>query len=414
MRILLAAIYPYFFLLLYFIIPFDNYVRALPNILLAILALTFPFIVKKSDFKKIKRLPFFIFICFIAFLLLNSWTSERFFEDYNVIKKILIAIGLVVLYIPILDGDSSNKSKEKINNAIIFSSLAAIIYSIFNFVLITHETGSFALGDSPQVVESLLIDRLYLGLLSIFSILISIQSIKKTYDPNNNYYLANILINALFIVLIASKIALVGLLLLLLIRQFYGKRKIWKIFVVVFSISAIIGLFFVLKNYGNKEWKTDTNPSISSAFIQNSMTYELRAVVWQCASNIINDEGLSLTGNGFIATENKLVDCYSHTILNEQKRNDFIGRKYNTHNQFLDFYMSAGFIALLLFLIFIVVSLFSVRKCFLSTALLAILILYCMIENVFHRQIGAYYIGFILIVIMTNALPLENNDIKEI
>jgi len=42
------------------------------------------------------------------------------------------------------------------------------------------------------------------------------------------------------------------------------------------------------------------------------------------------------------------------------------------------------------------------------------MVLYCMVENVFHRQIGAYYIGFILIVIMASSKSVENNRIKEI
>ncbi|WP_417871867.1 hypothetical protein, partial [Winogradskyella sp.] len=193
MRILLAAIYPYAFLLLYLIIPFDNYIRALPNILMAILVVAFPFIVKKEDFKKLKSLPIAIFLGLFVYLLIDSFGSGRLQDDFNIIKKVLIAVGLAILYIPVAD-------VRKINSAIIFSALAAIIFSVFNFVLITDATGSFALGDSPQVVESLLIDRLYLGLLCTFSMLISFQSIQKKYHPNNNYYLANILVNAVFIV----------------------------------------------------------------------------------------------------------------------------------------------------------------------------------------------------------------------
>src|SRR5690606_27284515 len=109
-----------------------------------------------------------------------------------------------ILYIPVA-------GVKKINSAIICSALAAILFSVYSFVLITDATGSFALGDSPQVVESLLIDRLYLALLCTFSILISFQAIQKKYHPNNNYYLANIFINAMFIILIASKIAVISL-----------------------------------------------------------------------------------------------------------------------------------------------------------------------------------------------------------
>ncbi len=405
MRILLSAIYPYAFLLLYLIIPFDNYIRALPNILMAILVVAFPFIVKKEDFQKLKSLPIAIFLGLFLYLMIDSFSSGRLEEDFNIIKKVLIAVGLAILYIPVAD-------VKKINSAIIFSSIAAIIFSVYNFVLITDATGSFALGDSPQVVESLLIDRLYLGLLCAFSILISFQSIQKKYHPNNNYYLANIFVNALFIIVIASKIALVSLFILLLIRQFYGKRKIWKVVIATATALVIVGLFFIIKNEKGMQPLQAQDQKNPPAFIENSMTYELRAVVWKCAQNIINEQGFSLTGIGFGETKDQLVSCYESQILNPKKRERFVSQRYNTHNQYLDFYLSAGFIALLFFLIFIILSFISNRKHFFPVAMLAILIMYCFMENMFHRQIGAYYVGYILIVLMTSAKAAQNNSIK--
>jgi len=405
MRILLAAIYPYAFLLLYLIIPFDNYIRAWPNILLAILVVAFPFVVKKEDFRKLKSLPIAVFLGLFAYLLIDSFGSGRLPDDFNIIKKVMIAVGLAILYIPVADA-------KKINSAIIFSSLAAILFSVYNFVLITDATGSFALGDSPQVIESLLIDRLYLGLLSSFSILISFQAISKKYHPENNYYLANILVNALFIVLIASKIAVVSLFVLLLVRQFYGQLKIWKTLIAAFAIFAVVSLFFIIKNEKIIQSSQRENPKNPPAFIENSMTYELRAVVWSCAQNIIEEKGFSLTGIGFDTTKDQLVSCYEAQITNPKKKKKFVSQRYNTHNQFLDFYLSAGFIALLLFLIFIFLSFISSHTKFFPTAMLAILVMYCMVENLFHRQIGAYYVGFIMIVLMTTTHSKENNSAK--
>jgi len=407
MRILLSAIYPYAFLLLYLIIPFDNYIRALPNILLAILVVAFPFIVKKEDFRKLKSLPIAIFLGLFTYLLIDSFGSGRLPEDFNIIKKVMIAVGLAILYIPVAD-------VKKINSAIIFSSLAAIIFSVYNFVLITDATGSFALGDSPQVIESLLIDRLYLGLLSTFSILISFQAISKKYHPENNYYLANIFVNALFIVLIVSKIAVVSLFVLLLIRQFYGKRRILKALIAAMAITAVVALFFVIKNEKIIQAIQMENPKNPPAFIENSMTYELRAVVWGCAQNIIDQQGFLLTGIGFDSTKDQLVSCYETQITNPNKKEKFVSQRYNTHNQFLDFYLSAGFIALLLFLVFIISSFISTHRAFFPTAMLGILVMYCMVENLFHRQIGAYYVGYILIVLMTYAKVSQNKSIKNL
>ena len=396
MRILLAAIYPYTFLLLYLIIPFDDYIRALPNVLVAILVIAFPFIVKKEDFKKMKSLPIALFLGLIVFLCIDAFFNGRFQEDFNIIKKVMIAGGLVILYVPINDA-------KKINGAIIFSALAAVVFSVYNFVIITDATESFAIGKSPQVVESLLVDRLYLGLLCTFSILISVQAIHKKYHPNNNYYLANIIINLLFIIVIASKIAVISLFILMLIRQFYGKQKIWKAIIALGSIVVVVVLFFLLKNEKDFQGEITETRKTPPAFIENTMTYELRALVWNCSKDIISEERFSLLGIGFDGTKDKLVACYEYEISNSAKKERFISERYNTHNQFLDFYISAGFIALLFFLSFITISFISIRKQFFTTAMLALLVMYCSVENVFHRQIGAYYIGFILIVIIISA-----------
>ena len=101
MRILLSSIYPYVFLLLYLTIPFDNYMRALPNILLIVLAASFPFVVTKEHLTKLKRLPTILFISFVIYIALLVLITGRLELDSPVLQKIGLAIGLVILYVPI-------------------------------------------------------------------------------------------------------------------------------------------------------------------------------------------------------------------------------------------------------------------------------------------------------------------------
>lgn len=414
MRILLSAIYPYFFLLLFLIIPFDDYIRALPNILVVILLIAFPFVVKKEDFKKLKSRPILLFLGFLAYLCINSFFSGRIEEDFNIIKKVMLAAGLAILYIPINDINLPAERAGKLKEAIIFSALAAILFTVYNFMILTHASGSFALGESPQIIESLLVDRLYLGMLCVFSIVISFQGIQKKYHPNNNYYLANIFINIIFIIIVASKIAMVSLFVLILIRQFYGQRKIWKMVIAIAAILSIIGWFFIIKDQRSSHNNDIENQRFPPAFIENSLTYELRAVIWDYTAELISEEGFTLSGIGFDETKNRLVASYETKIANPQERDRFVTKRYNTHNQFLDLYLSAGFIALLLFLAFIIVSFISNRKQFFPTAMLALLVLYCLLENPFNRQIGAYFMGFILITLIASGGTRENNSIKKL
>lgn len=391
MQILLSAIYPYLFVILFIILPFDDHIRIGPNIILITLAVIFPFVVKKRDFRRLKSIPFFLFFTFIIYLLVNGAIFNRFEDDFHISGKIILAFALMLLYIPVND-------IQKIKNAIIFSSLAAIIYSVYHFVLITHNLGYFVLGDSPQVIEALLIDRIYLGLLSVISILISFQGIQKIYNPLNRYYMANIAVNVAFIFLIASRISLIALLVVLIVYQFYGKKNLWRMLIAGAAAFIIIGFFYVIKNKDHKYLENDKIPGIATNFITQSQTYELRSIVWKCATNIAKETNFSLSGLGFDNTEKELLNCYESSIQSEMKKEKFISERYNTHNQFLDFYLSAGIIGFTIFLAFIVSGFIKIRKHFYPTAFLTVFVVYIIFENMFHRQIGSYYAGLVIIL----------------
>lgn len=396
MKILLSAIYPYVYLLLFLTIPFEDYIRALPNILLGILVVVFPFVVKKEDFKKIDRSLILILLLFFGYLLVNAALSGTLGEDFTIIKKVLIAVGLVVLYIPVNDFD-------KIKKAILFSSVAAIVFSVINIVILTNTLQDFHFGDSPMVIEALLVDRLYLGVLSVLSILVSYSLMRPKFHPKNRYYLANIIINVLFLFLIVTKISLLLLVFLLLLRQLYGSKKRVRIPILLLFIAIVGTLFYVGFTH-----KDDKDPSVLTSLVTNTMTWELRSETWECGWKIAEKEGVNWTGIGFYNTKDQLVSCYQQ-IADPEKRANFTSNRYNTHNQFLDFYVSAGLIGFLLFSILIIALIVKNRHHYFSVALLLSLVAYCMVENVFHRQIGAYYIGFILIVLVSNKMVAQNN-----
>jgi len=72
-----------------------------------------------------------------------------------------------------------------------------------------------------------------------------------------------------------------------------------------------------------------------------------------------------------------------------------------------------GIVALVIFVVFLLVTLVRNRKHYFTIALLVTLISYALVENVFHRQIGAYYVGFILIVLLSRNFQGQMNELKE-
>ncbi len=395
MRIILASIYPFAFMLLFFIIPFDEYIRALPNILLIILTISFPAIIKREHFQKIKKVPLFLLLLFFGYMVLNSIFSGRFDTDLSILKKIAIAIGLVILYLPI-------QYDRKVQKAVIFSSIAAIVFSIVSIVYSANTNANFEFGDSRMMIEALLVDRLYLGLISVLSILFCYRSMRKIYHPHNAYYLGAITINVLFIVLVVSKISGIVLFCLLLIRQAYGNKKSMRLLIATGFIGFVIGGLFFLKTQQQK----NTGPVSFSTFLNKnfgaSNTSQTRLITWRCSLDVLENSTIGFTGIGFKATKDKLVECYQTTIKDPEKKEVFTSQRYNSHNQFLDILLSTGYVGLFLMCLFLIWSFMKNKEHFFQTAILGTFMAYGLVENIFHRQIGVYYVGLILIIVLAN------------
>ncbi|RDK88526.1 O-antigen ligase family protein [Marinirhabdus gelatinilytica] len=405
MRILLQSIYPYIFLLLYFTIPFDNYVRALPNILLITLAIAFPFVVQKNDFKKLKKLPTLIFIGFVIFVLVQALALGRLRIDSPVLEKINLAIGLVVLYIPI-------QGFKKIKKAIIFSSVAAIVFSVTSIIVSVYKGADFQFMDSGNIIEAMLVDRLYLGLLCVFSIVASYSLLKKTYHPNNGYYVVAIILNVLFILLIVSRIAIIALIVLFILGFFYKRSKGTQLVFVVATLFLGLVLVFILNNdFRKKIFYTPTNTE-SKGLVANTLEMEPRTIIWNCALTVSEVNNELWKGLGFASTNEELINCYQDSIEDEEKRAWLVSKKYNTHNQFLDIRLATGIVGTLLFVGFILLVFLRNKREFFPTALLLTIVLFLLVENLFHRQIGAYYVGFVLILLLIKQDKPQNETIE--
>lgn len=391
MRILLASIYPYTFFLLYLLIPFDEYIRALPNILLGIIVVAFPFIVTKNDFKKLGKIQVLLFLSFFVFLVLNSLFFGRIEEDFYVLKKVIIAVGLVILYIPVADF-------QKIDKAIIFSALAAMLFSIVN-VFLLNDISSF---EFKNPIDVLLIDRFYLGLLSVLSILVSYKALKPGFHPNNQFYVGNIFLNIVFIFLMGSRIAIVILLGILLLRQFYGPHKKLRLLITAGLIAIASVVTFVSSNNFIKNYLLETEITGDARFDEKPLHWDFRTLVWRCAYDLAATEWNNALGSGFKTTNIKLANCYNQRIEDDETRAWFATQNLNTHNQFLDLYLSSGLVGIVFFVGIILFLFKQHRNQFFPVASLLTIVLFGLTENFLYRQIGAYFFGFVLIILLSN------------
>ncbi len=393
MRVIALSIYPYLCFALFFTLPFDDYFRALPNILLIALALMFPFIMDKTQLKSVLRSTWMWVLAFLGFVVVQSLALGRFDQDVVVIQKMLLAGALSLLLYPVRDN-------RTLMHGVIYSSVAAVLYSMVQLVILLNQGATFGFLESAHIIEALLMDRIYLGLLSVLSIIFSYKLLRKEFDPNNGYYLANIVLQAAFILFLVSRIAIVVLLLSFVLSLWYRQKRGPQLLFFGGSITLIVALAFVLSNDLRKQFFYNNNPEHQEGLLANTMALEPRMVIWDCALNIAQAESVALKGNGFTKTNKDMLACYESDIDNSIKKAWFLTKKYNVHNQFLDLYLGSGVLAMLLFVGGFIICFFRHRKSLYPTALLMATVIFLMAENMFHRQIGAYYMGLIWAMLM--------------
>ncbi len=393
MRVIALSIYPYLCFALFFTLPFDDYFRALPNILLIALALMFPFVMDKTQLKSVLRSTWMWVLAFLGFVVVQSLALGRFDQDVVVIQKMLLAGALSLLLYPVRDN-------RTLMHGVIYSSVAAVLYSMVQLVILLNQGATFGFLESAHIIEALLMDRIYLGLLSVLSIIFSYKLLRKEFDPNNGYYLANIVLQAAFILFLVSRIAIVVLLLSFVLSLWYRQKRGPQLLFFGGSITLIVALAFVLSNDLRKQFFYNNNPEHQEGLLANTMALEPRMVIWDCALNIAQAESVAFKGNGFTQTNKDMLACYESDIDNPVKKAWFLTKKYNVHNQFLDLYLGSGVLAMLLFVAGFIICFFRHRKSLYPTALLMATVIFLMAENMFHRQIGAYYMGLIWALLM--------------
>jgi O-antigen ligase len=279
--------------------------------------------------------------------------------------------------------------------------------------MLINDGQPFNFLESAPLIEAVLIDRLYLGLLCILSILISLRSIRDSYHPDNRYYFINIIINVLFILLIVSRIAIATLVVIFLLSFLYKIRRGPQFLFATGILLLGFILAFIFNNDLRKEIFYSNRTIQNQGLIENTLAFEPRVIIWNCAYQLSKYDGTMIKGLGFLNTNEMMESCYEATIEDKSKRNWFIKQRYNTHNQFIDIYLGAGIVALALLILGTLTLLIKNRKHFYPTALIVTFITFSLVENLFHRQIGAYYIGFILLTLIIEFNTFEKQALNK-
>lgn len=364
---------------------------AVPNGINILLVATFPFVANKKDIINLfAKKPIVWFVIFLSFILIKSILVGQFLEDLFVIKKMF-----QVLLILILSSGLKVGGLEWLKSGIILGSFIAIFYSLVKITFLIINTASFNFAKGPVINETLPVQRLYLGLLCIISLILVLE---RFFKKRRKMYLILALTFTVFVFLIASRIAMLSAIVIIIYYSFIKLRSIQRYFALFLILAVTSTAIFSNDNLSKRVLHLDDN--LRESYIDKIAMHEPRFLIWKYSYEVAKNTN-TILGNGFRLTQEKLLTSYRQ-IPQLKKREWFISKRFNSHNQYIDIFLSQGLLGFIIFLIFLFQLFISAKKSPTKTLLLISSLLFMLIYNNFHRLIGVFIFSILIVFILDN------------
>lgn len=397
-KINFSKIYDFLFALLVFILPFSY---GITNICLAVLTILFFIKFKKQTIIQHYEFAFAILSAIVFYLIFQAVFNFTFIQDSSLYSRFgyLVIMPFLVLKV---------KNRQLIKLVAILSINSTIIFSLFKIAKFYSKFHFLPLSDGWATNAVLLLERPYAGIFSLICIVLSLeQLILKTRF--RLIYLASLLLSIFFIFLISIRISILSLIAITAIYGvFYLKVSIKKK-ILSFSIGTLLFLSFIM-----------LNPNIAKRFfveesINKSITQfkelEPRVIIWDCAYQVTQQKDFSVLfgTTSYTNMKESMLSCYDDSIQDYSRKQWFLFRKYNTHNQYLDFYLIGGVLSLILLFLFLYFYIVKNRSNFFAIAIISSFFIMMSVENIFHRQFGCLIFAiFVALIAETKKKQCQN------
>ncbi|MEZ0007414.1 O-antigen ligase [Flavobacterium sp. 28YEA47A] len=379
MKKIIENSYDYLFIGMLLLLPFS---LAFPSIVLGLLVFSFIIDIKKINFDRLKTGPFYILYFIFFFIFVKALINNSLIIDQKILSRYLFVLVIPILFLKI-------KDLEKIKTALIISIQLMIVVSIFKITKHYIIFNNFPLGDGLLVNELLVLERPYAGFMSLMGLILSLEKIRNN-DKNKGLFIFFSIMSIFFIILIAARNSFITLLFLFFLYIFFY-LKISKLYKLTFIGSCFLIILTIVSLNKNILERFHINKDIEGTLSKIAI-FEPRYVIWPCAYDLTKQEGFNpIVG---FKSENEisagLINCYSQKISNESRKGWFLERKFNTHNQFIAFFLSSGIIGFLALVSFYFLSIYLHRHNFFAAAILISFLFFFLFENVLSRQFGCY------------------------
>jgi O-antigen ligase len=367
--------------------------KAVPNIILVILSVWTIIDFRNNQILKTKVTfsSSAILLFLLIFLTLKSILFNTISYDLKVYKGLFLLFWLAVIFKKITDF-------KMLKIILLWGINAAIISSVFLISLFYLKQHVLPFSNTAEVNELLILERPYIGFITVLGFFLSIERAK--HSMRFKYlWVINAVLLFLFILLISARISIITLFVLSIVYLlFYAKLSWVKKGMFLISFVVFFGLIILTNKNISERFFVKSNLKES---LKVASDYEPRIVIWNCAYSMTQKTNYNpLIGfKGYKEISNNFLDCYASTIENLSKKEYFLAEKFNSHNQFIDFYLVGGFIGLGLFIAFFIKLFIEVRSNFFQTAIVISFLLFFCVENIFYRQFGCYLVGIFILIL---------------
>ena len=395
MRDILTKSYLWLCMFLCFYIPFIPIAHALSSIVMGLLVVIGLFIVDKPKANMIfVNRTITAFIILFLIIVLQSLFGNHFVNDFAELRKIGQTVLLIILF-------SIIKSPQLLKDSFIAGTVLSSAISLARIIIYMTATGSTAFYTGEIVEELMMTQRLYLGFFSVIALIFCAEgyfSLKNKKRKTIYLCLTVFLLSTIFF--IASRTAVMLSLMVLISITAYKLKP--KARIVALLVIMVLGIGGFLGNNNLSQRALYKADDYRESFVEKIKAHEPRYLIWKYSFAIFNENPHKVFGVGFGETQQLLRRKYQE-IQTVNKRNWFLTRDFNTHNQYLDFLVSYGVFGLALFLVFLSFLFFNAKHSIYSLNLFFTLTIFMLFENTFHRTFGVFIIALISCCILGKA-----------
>ena len=324
-------------------------------------------------------------IIFPLLYFINYLLYPESFDAWFEFEKRIALFGM-----PIIFGVTQidiNKSKLffAYNLSVIILCLVVLIHLLFFDINETYFIGGLSYALRTTIEEQTTIHPTYFSLFTGFSFYIILNNLVKNEFLPIKFLLniINLLILVVLLILLASKIFFLSTLLIIPLIIFKSRLKtLFKVgvicfFYLLFTLSMIFipSLNQRLSELNFNKIEVPKNNDINST--------NLRFGIYHCSFELLKNN--FIWGIGTAKLQQELNKCYTSINITE-----LLNKNYNTHNEYLNVWLSLGVFGILVFLSILILSFKKSKMNDEHYLFMFLFCIFCLTENLLSRQHGVF------------------------